>query len=224
VWCPTRGAAPPHEAYWFRFQLWIAIFSFVASYFFSEAFFDVLGMKYNFPHLKWNLDSVLMGEGKQTVPLMMYVFGFVFFVTYFSVSIVVMRTARESLAEAVSGVMSRDAWAGVATVLSALFFAWAEIRFTTLESINDQFAYADMDWALSWGAAAYACYFIPTFPIVQYLDEDPDEPRWSMRRVLESALAGSMLAFILLDVVCQFGLPRDAWHRRDWWPQHRVTA
>jgi len=133
------------------------------------------------------------------------------------VSIVVIRTARESLAEAVSGLMGRDAWAGVATVLSALFFAWAEIRFTTLESINEQFSYADMDWALTWGAAAYACYFVPTFPILQHLDEEPDEPKWTTRRVAESALAGSMVAFILLDLVCQFALPRHAWYRKDWW-------
>ena len=30
-------------------------------------------MNYNFPHLRWNLDAVLLGSGRQRVPLMMYI-------------------------------------------------------------------------------------------------------------------------------------------------------
>ena len=52
------------ERYWFKFNVWIAVFVFVASYFWTEYFFDVLRMTYNFPHLEWNLDSVLLGSGQ----------------------------------------------------------------------------------------------------------------------------------------------------------------
>ena len=57
---PT-SSAPFYERYWFKFNVWIAIFTFIASYFFTEYFFDVLGMVYNFQHLKWTFDSELLG-------------------------------------------------------------------------------------------------------------------------------------------------------------------
>ena len=57
----TTSSAPFYERYWFKFNVWIAIFTFIASYFFTEYFFDVLGMVYNFQHLKWTFDSELLG-------------------------------------------------------------------------------------------------------------------------------------------------------------------
>ena len=36
----------------------------------------------------------------------------------------------------------------IATAISAFFFAWGEIKFTTIDAIKDQFEYADMNWAL----------------------------------------------------------------------------
>ena len=57
----TSVTMPWHSRYWFKFNLWIAVFTFVASYFWTEYFFDVLRMNYNFPHLTWNLDAVLLG-------------------------------------------------------------------------------------------------------------------------------------------------------------------
>lgn len=57
----TAATVPWYERYWAKFNLWIAVFTFVASYFWTEYFFDVLRMNYNFPHLTWNLDAVLLG-------------------------------------------------------------------------------------------------------------------------------------------------------------------
>jgi cycloeucalenol cycloisomerase len=62
-----------YERFWFKYLLWLFIFTFVATYFLTEYFFDVLGMKYAFTHVKWNFDSLLLGSGKQRVPLMMLV-------------------------------------------------------------------------------------------------------------------------------------------------------
>jgi hypothetical protein len=100
----------------------------------------------------------------------------------------------------------------VATVVSAWFFAWAEIKLTTLESIKDQFEYGDMNWALTWGASIYACYFLASFPMVKDLDEHEE---WSVQKTVENALASSMIAFILLDLVCQFVVPQH-WVGKDW--------
>ena len=84
------------ERYWFKFNLWIAVFTFVASYFWTEYFFDVLKMNYNFPHLRLNLDAVLLGSGRQRVPLMMYFHAHYFFITYHTASIVTIRRARRT--------------------------------------------------------------------------------------------------------------------------------
>eukprot|EP01062_Namystynia_karyoxenos_P067470 TRINITY_DN61434_c0_g1_i1.p1 TRINITY_DN61434_c0_g1~~TRINITY_DN61434_c0_g1_i1.p1 ORF type:complete len:317 (+),score=97.25 TRINITY_DN61434_c0_g1_i1:67-951(+) len=200
IWCPTPG--PLWEQYWFKFLLWVAIFTFVASYFFTEFFFDVLRMTYNFPHLQWSLDSALCGRSSQVVPLMMYPHGWYFFVTYHTCGVIFVRMVRSLVGP--SFVPSAAAFG-----FAAWLFAWGEIWGTTMDAIKDQFNYADMDWALTWGAALYACYFIVSFPFVYGLDETPAQ-RWPLRRVAESALAASMLSFILLDLVTQFVIRRWA--------------
>lgn len=101
-------------------------------------------------------------------------------------------------------------------MISALFFAWGEIKFTTMESIKDQFEYSDMNWALSWGAGIYACYFLASFPMVKEIDETP-EKIWTISKTVENALAASMIAFILLDLFCAHVVP-DYWIGREWYP------
>lgn len=212
------GMTPPGrshvESYWFKFLLWLGIFSFVASYFWTEYFFDVLGMKYHFPHLEWNLDSVLVGSGRQRVPLMMYVHGWYFFVTYHTYAIICIRLARtHPLLRPY-----KRLGPAIATFGSAFFFAAGEIYFTTLEAIKDQFAYRDMDWALTWGALGYSCYFLASFPLLQGMDE---EKRWTLAKTMENSLAAGMLGFILLDLTCWFLVSgwRDARTNmaKDWW-------
>jgi hypothetical protein len=103
-----------------------------------------------------------------------------------------------------------------ATAISAFFFAWAEIKLTTMESIKDQFEYADMNWALSWGAGIYACYFVASFPMIKDIDETTTH-LWSLEKTVENAFAASMIAFIVLDLFCLFIVP-DYWRNRDWYP------
>jgi cycloeucalenol cycloisomerase len=45
LFCPSHARMPWWQTYWFKYLVWIAIFTFVASYFWTEYFFDVLGMK-----------------------------------------------------------------------------------------------------------------------------------------------------------------------------------
>lgn len=196
IWCPTQ--APWYETYWFKFSVWIWLFGFEASYFFTEYFFDVLGMKYAFPHLKWNFDSQHVGTGRQVVPVMMYMHAWYFFITYHAVSVVFIRIIRTAPYVRDSALMQ-----GLAVFFSSLLFAWGEIFATTMEAIDDLFSYKNMEWALTWGALCYACYFIPSFPMVYGLDETVDK-KWSLRRVVESSLAAAMIAFTLLDLVTQF--------------------
>ena len=213
LWCPTKANKPVQQTYWFKFLVWQGVFSFIASFFYSEYFFDVLEMKYHFPHLSWNFDAMLLGTGKHRVPVMMYVFAWFFFITYHSVSIVFIRTMRESTT--LRGLMGASSASVFATAFTAWLFSWAEIRFTTMDAIKDQFEYRDMEWALGWGAVTYSCYFLASFPLVQHLDEDPDEAtHWSMVRVWENSLAAGMIGFFLLEIAVQFVIPSGEWYAR----------
>ncbi len=182
------------ETYWFKLNLWIAIFAVIGSYFGSEYFFDVLGMVYNYPQLHWSLDSVLLGSGQQRVPLIMYASAHFYFVTYHTAAVVVMRRVRTS-----RQLGARWLWPLIVLV-TAYFFAWAETFFMTDASIAAQFYYRDLPRMLRWGSLFYACYFFISFPMIYRLDEEPDD-NWSLRRTSIEALAAGMLVLLLLDSV-----------------------
>ena len=180
------------QTYWFKLNVWIGIYAGIGSYFGSEYFFDVLGMVYNYPQLSWRLDSVLLGTGEQTVPLIMYPSAHFYFVTYHTLGVIVLRRARTSR-------LLGHAWLWPAVVLAAAYgFAWAETFFMTGGAIAEQFAYRDIDRMLRWGSLFYACYFVVSFPMIYRLDEEPGEC-WALRRVAVEALAAGMLLLVLLD-------------------------
>jgi cycloeucalenol cycloisomerase len=186
-----------YQTYWFKLNLWIGIFAAIGSYFGSEYFFDVLGMVYNYPQLHWRFDSVLLGSGTQTVPLIMYTSAHFYFVTYHTGAVVVMRRVRTSRW------LGRP-WLWPLTVMgAAYFFAWAETFFMTDPSIAAQFYYRDLPRMLRWGSLFYACYFFVSFPMIYRLDEGPDD-NWSLGRTAVEALAAGMLVLLLLDNVTRF--------------------
>jgi cycloeucalenol cycloisomerase len=183
-----------YETYWLKFNLWIAIFATVGSYFGSEYFFDVLGMTYDYPQLRWRLDSTLLGTGQQTVPLIMYASAYYYFLTYHTCAVLVMRRVRTSRVGA-----NPLLWPLI--VLAAAYgFAYLETYFMAGGSIAEQFGYRDLPRMLRWGSLVYACYFVVSFPMVYRLDEDEDE-NWPLPRVCFEALAAGMLVLFLLDGV-----------------------
>eukprot|EP00924_Labyrinthula_sp_SR-Ha-C_P011098 snap_masked-scaffold_51-processed-gene-1.52-mRNA-1 protein AED:0.04 eAED:0.04 QI:0/-1/0/1/-1/1/1/0/298 len=192
------------HSYCFKFNLWIFIFTFVASYFFTEYFFDILGMVYNFPHLTWVLDSALVGSGEQVVPIIMYIHAWYFFVTYHTASVVLIRIFTSTFVSSSNNFQGIFFWF-FACALTAILFSVGEIYFTTVESIKNLFYYKDLDFALKYGSWGYACYFISSFPMVFWLDEDPAH-KWSILKTIESSLAASMQSFILLDLVTKYVL------------------
>jgi cycloeucalenol cycloisomerase len=186
-----------YETYWFKFNLWIAIFATIGSYFGSEYFFDVLGMYYNYPTLHWRLDSKLLGSGQQTVPLIMYASAYYYFLTYHTCSVLVMRRARTSRLGASAAV-----WPLIVLV-AAYFFAYMETYAMAGGSIAEQFGYKDLPRMLRWGSLVYACYFVVSFPMVYRLDEGENE-NWALPRVCLEALAAGMLVLFLLDLAARF--------------------
>jgi cycloeucalenol cycloisomerase len=186
-----------YETYWFKANLWIWIFAFFATYFFTEYFFDVLGMIYYFPHVTLYFDSQLLGSGEQRAPLGVYFSGAAFFVVYHNLAIICLRRIRTSRLNA-----GWAAWA-VMVLITALFFAWAETRLVATDKNAPFFAYEDLSWMLKYGSVFYACYFVVSFPMFYRLDEGEQE-NWSLSQVCTEALATSMLVFFLLDIAMRF--------------------
>jgi len=193
----TSLGRPWWRTYWCKLNLWIGIYAAVGSYFGSEYFFDVLGMVYNYPQLSWRFDSILLGSGEQTVPLIMYPSAHFYFVTYHTLGIIVLRRARTSR------LFSRP-WLWPIVVLAAAYgFAWAETYAMAGGAIAEQFTYRDLPRMLRWGSLFYATYFVVSFPMIYRLDEEPGDD-WSLRRVAVEALAAGMLLLFLLDGLTRF--------------------
>ena len=179
---------PITATYWFRFNVWIAIFGFVGNYSGSHYFFDVLGMRYAFP-TTWTLEATLVGRGSGTVPIFLYLLTQAYFATYHAVAGVVIRAARRRLGP---GHLT------MTLVVCALAYgmAFAETWSMASDLLSDVFWYVDRARMLRWGSVAYGLYFIVSFPMIARLDEEAPWPLW---RVAVEALAASMLVMLLLD-------------------------
>jgi len=185
------------QTYWFKLNVWIGIYAGIGSYFGSEYFFDVLGMVYNYPQLSWRLDAVLLGSGTQTVPLIMYPSAHFYFITYHTVSVILLRRARSSR-------LLGQAWMWPIVVVAAAYgFAYAETYAMAGGSIAEQSTYRDLPRMLRWGSLFYACYFVVSFPMVYRLDEEPGED-WPLGRVCIEALAACTLLLCLLDTAARY--------------------
>lgn len=196
-----------HQSYWFKFNLYMFVYVFFATYFHTEYFFSTLGIRYHFPKVSWYLDSALLGPNETTasatfqkVPPGMYFNAIAFFVIYHSCSVVLMRRVRSLTLDA-SPMLRPLLW--VITVAAAsYFFAWAETYFyvASTELSKNNVWYVDLPRMLSIGSACYALYFIISFPNVYRLDEDAGCERWSLYRTVTEAAAVSMLIMLLLDL------------------------
>lgn len=181
-----------YQTYWLKANLYVAIFNFAANYFGSEYFFDVLGMVYEYPMIRLNLDAALVGSGAQRVPIIMYLLTQAYFITYHTTAVIVLRRIRTSRFPA-GGLM----WP-VLLVTVAYFWAWMETRAMANPWIATQFYYRDVARMLSHGSLFYSLYFIASFPIFYHLDETRDAS-WSLKKTAAAALSASMIMMFLLD-------------------------
>ena len=181
-----------YQTYWFKANLYIAIFNFAANYFGSEYFFDVLGMVYDYPMIELNLDATLVGSGEQQVPVIMYLLTQAYFMTYHTTAVVVLRRIRTSRLP-----IGPVLWPVLVLVI-AYFWAWMETKAMANPWIESQFYYKDMQRMLAYGSLFYALYFIASFPIFYHLDEERDS-NWSLKLTAGAALAVSMIMLFLLD-------------------------
>ena len=183
---------PWRDSYWFKANLYLVLFSFFGSYFGTEYFFDVLGMVYRYPNVTTTLDSALVGSGKQVIPLIMYPYAFVYFMTYHSTANIVLRKVRS--------LGLPGSWLVFALAVFAVGYFWAfmETKAMANPMIASSFYYEKLDVMLKYGSAIYATYFVASFPIWYFLDETA-ERRWNLSQTAAAALSASMLTFYLLD-------------------------
>lgn len=203
-WVLRRNSGVPwQQSYWFKLNLYMAVFIFFCTYFHTEYFFDVLGLRYRFNDVSLYFDSVLVGPDEATalaqhkkVPPGMYLNSIAFFIVYHTAAIVLMRRIR-SMTEGWGATTKRLAWV-VIVAATALFFAWAETYFYITDDAAANVWYVDLERMLKWGSIYYAMYFIVSFPNVFRLDEEHSD--WSLSRTVLEACAVSAISLLLLDL------------------------
>lgn len=195
---------PWHDSFWFKLQVYLAVFVFFATYFHTEYFFSVLGMRYRFPHVSLYFDSRLLGPDESTalanfekVPLGMYFNTMAFFTIYHVASVVVMRRVR-TLAESVLPSFKWPSWVIIVAV-TAFFFAFMETFLYIQPDAAANVWYIDKATMLRIGSFCYALYFIVSFPNIYRLDEPPSE-KWSLSRCTIEAGFVSMMTLFLIDL------------------------
>lgn len=182
---------PWHDSYWLKANVYLALFSFFGNYFGSEYFFDVLGMVYVFPHATTTLDSALVGSGGQAVPVIMYFYTIVYFMTYHATANIALRKLNQ---------LPGARWLfPVFVFVIGYAWAWMETRAMANPLMASSFYYEHMGRMLAYGSAIYATYFIASFPIWYFLDEYPHR-RWSLQQAAAGALGASMLTLYMLDL------------------------
>ncbi|HEY0914013.1 MAG TPA: hypothetical protein VGE22_03990 [Solimonas sp.] len=208
-WLRRNSGVPAVESYWFKYNVYMSTYVFWATYFHTEYFFQILGLRYHFPEVTLYFDSFLLGpdeatarETFQKIPPSMYLNAIAFFVVYHSASVVIMRRVR-TLTPNVSPLLRKLLWA-LTVAVTAFFFAWAETFFYVNEGIKQHVWYVDMARMLSIGSVCYMLYFLVSFPNIYRMDEDdfaaPQGERWSASRAFMEASAVSMIVLFLLDL------------------------
>ena len=188
---------PWYQRYWFKANVYLALFSFVGNYFGSEYFFDVLGMVYRFTHASTTWDSALLGSGKQPVPLIMYFYTHAYFMTYHATANIALRQVQRLKLPAPTLIFAR------AVFVIGYLWAWAETKAMANPMMANLFYYEKMELMLRYGSAIYALYFIASFPIYSLMDEKP-EKRWSLWQAAAGALSAGMITLTLLDFAAKW--------------------
>ena len=191
---PRFTDRPWYDSYWFKANVYLFVFGFFGNYFGSEYFFDLLGMVYNYPQVTTTLSPALLGHTNQTVPLIMYCYTHVYFMSYHSTSNIALRRLR--------GLRLPMMWLlfPLFVFVIGYFWAWMETRAMANPLTAGSFYYRKMAVMLKYGSAIYATYFIASFPIYYFIDETC-ERRWSLVQTVAGALSASMLTFYMLDFI-----------------------
>lgn len=183
---------PVFERYAFKANLWMAIFSFIGNYWYTHYFYSVLKATYTFP--SHNLNNV---------PICLYFATHFYFSTYHSLSNGLLRMVQTTYEP---NILRTLLFAGVVAVLS-YFTAFME---TLTISSFPYYSFEDRNMAYSFGSAFYGIYFIFSFPMFYFFDQQidndgkkntKDSKGMSVWETVVHVNACGMLVFCALDFV-----------------------
>jgi cycloeucalenol cycloisomerase len=177
-------ALPLRSRYWFKANVWIAIYSYIGNYFWTHYFFTVLNARYTFP-ITWNLNGV---------PICLYIITHAYFISYHSFSSLILRRFWLSSLYTGAGPLERMAWSSA--VVFALGYVTAFMEAFTISSVP--YYVFDSAHMYTVGAMFYGIYFYVSFPMFLQIDEGPRV--WTAKEAALNSLAAGMLAFIFLDL------------------------
>lgn len=205
LWLRRNSGIPWNHSFWFKFNVYMAVYVFYATYFHTEYFFEVLGMRYRFPEVTLYLDSALLGPKEATalqefkkIPVGMYLNTMAFFTVYHITSVICMRRVK-TLTLGFSPLVQKLLWV-VIVAATAFFFAWAETFFYMTNDASANVWYVDLPRMLRIGSVCYMLYFLVSFPNIYRIDEEPAQQPWSIPRLIIEASFVSMTVLLLLDI------------------------
>ncbi|EGD74228.1 hypothetical protein PTSG_06238 [Salpingoeca rosetta] len=148
---------PLTERYWFKANVWCAVFSFIGHHFLTHYFYNVLGAHYTIPR----------GYEINGVPMVMYFLTHVYFLLYHSLATMLLRkidfwSPRRSLL-----------WRGL--VVFAMAYTTAILEAWSISAFP-HYVYPDAFVMYAYGSAFYAMMFLVTFPAFSTLDETKPQP------------------------------------------------
>jgi cycloeucalenol cycloisomerase len=164
----------------------VAIFSYVGNYFYTHYFYKVLGAAYTFP-----VDIQL-----NQVPVFLYFITHAYFMTYFTLSTILIRLLRTSKTYSRMGSFGK----GVCNVLLifTMSVATAFMETFTIQSVP-YYTHESKEFMYTVGSLFYGWYFYVAFPMFYLIDEKPG-PSWTIWQTASNCLAGSMIILIFLDL------------------------
>jgi len=191
--------------YALKANIWIAIFSYIGNYWYTHYFYSVLGAKYTF----------LLDHRLNNVPIALYFATHFYFSTYHALSNACLR--RVSLCFK-PGIKRSALFVCVVIVLS---YTTAFMETLTISSFP-YYDFEDRYMAYTAGSAFYGIYFIFSFPMFYFFDQEVDigirnkktdenfiEPGgvgiW--RTVVDSFACGMMVMCLLDFVRLYLGIP-----------------
>tara|TARA_R110002110_G_scaffold153886_1_gene347494 strand:+ start:42411 stop:43295 length:885 start_codon:yes stop_codon:yes gene_type:complete len=201
-----------HDSYWFKFNVYMFWWIFLATYFHTEYFFEVLGLRYRFEEVTLFLDSALVGPDEATalaqhmkVPPSMYFNAIVFFIVYHVTAVIALRRIRTMTMNWNSATTRFITYCGIVLLIAA-FWGWGEtyMYFVMISHGDDTSSmnvwYENLDAMLWVGSWFYALYFVVAFPNIIRLDEEKEGERWSIGRVFIESSFVAMITLLLIDL------------------------
>lgn len=188
VKCKKEADRNLADRYCTKANLWIAVYSFIGNYWYTHYFYSVLKAKYTMPAHRLN-----------NVPIAMFFATHFYFSTYHVFSNMLLRWVVTSFQDNVA----RKVLFWGTIICFSYFTAFME---TLTISSYPYYSFEDRNMAYTIGSAFYGIYFLVSFPMFFYFDDDIDKTDSDATKAKQITLwdtfvhscgAGMIILFIL---------------------------